>query len=383
MTVFKGYLKMIKRNLGTALLYFSIFIGITLLMNMATTKDGVQGFSSKECDVVVVDLDKSELSKELVAFLKEKHHVSMEKDDKARLAEELYYATKSVVLRIEKGFEEKALAGEDGIKLTNRPGSYHGIYLEWQINRYLGNVMNYHAVGYSIKESCQRVAKLKESKVSIEDVNGNGGEIPGYGQLFGFLPYLFLCVFGEVLGRILFAFRERKVKNRLMASSVPLMRQNGESILAFFVVGIVVYGLCIIIGIIIYGSDFLTTSNLVWYLLNGFLAMMAALEIAFLIGLFAKTETHVNIVTTSVSLGVSFLCGVFVPLSVMTTQIKNIAKFLPVYWYETVNNLLVDYADISGTVRRQLFHGLGIQVLFLLALAGIGMTVVKYQQQER
>jgi len=383
MTVFKGYFIIFKRNLGMAAVYFMIFITIALLLQATNSKEAVSNFSARKMEVAIVDSDKSELSGCLVNYLKKIHHVSMEKEDKAKLSEELYYQGKNVVIRIVNGFEKKALSGENGILLTNSPGSYQGIYLEQQINNFISNILTYHTAGYSITESFRKVQAQKASKVFIMDINGYGGEVPGYSYYFQFLTYLFICVCGEVLGKILFLFRERAVKNRMMASAVSLLRQNGESILAFVVLGGLLYVICLLLAAVIYGRDLLEAANLPWYLLNSFINMLGALEIAYLIGMLVKKEMQVNMVVTPVSLGFCFLGGIFVPLNVMGEQIKNIAKFLPTYWYATVNNLLTDYADISGSIKTEVLTCIGMQVLFLLALAGIGLAVAKYQQQER
>lgn len=383
MTVFKGYLKMTKKNIGIVLMYFGIFLVIAIMINATIQRQSKGGFSARKLDVAVVDLDKSELSGQLITYLKKRHNITLEQDDKAKLAEELYYQKHSVILRIQKGFEEKIAEGGTGINLTNSPGSYDGIYVEQQINNFMRNVSMYRAAGYSIKEGCRNVMGQKESKVTLEDLNGNGGALPAHGSFFQYLPYLFLAVFGAVLGKISFIFRERKVKNRLMASAVPLIRQNGETILAFFAIGMDMYAVCVVCMMLIYGDSALAAGNIVWYLANGFLGTLTALEIAFIIGVLVKNEMQVNIVVTPVSLGICFLCGVFVPLNVMGAQVKAVAKFLPVYWYEVVNNFLMEYEDVSGAIGKQVLAGMGIQVLFVFALAGIGMAIVKYQQQER
>ena len=111
--------------------------------------------------------------------------------------------------------------------------------------------------------------------------------------------------------------------------------------------------------------------------------MLSSLEVAFIIGVMVKSEMQINTVSTPVSLGICFLCGVFVPLNVMGAQTKAVAKFLPIYWYESVNNLLMKYEDVSGAIGKQVLVGLGIQVLFVFALASAGMAIVRYQQQER
>lgn len=186
-----------------------------------------------------------------------------------------------------------------------------------------------------------------------------------------------------MLGKILFLFREKTVKNRMMASAISLLRQNGESIFAFVTLGSIVYVICLLLAVLIYGKDLLESTNLLWYLLNSYINMLGALEIAYLVGMLVRKEMHINMTVTSLSLGLCFLGGVFVPLNVMGEQIKNIAKFLPTYWYMTVNNLLTDYAEITGSIRTEVLTCMGIQVLFLFALAGVGLAVAKYQQQER
>ncbi len=383
MIVFKGYIKMTKKNIGIVLMYFGIFLGIAIAINATFQKENKEGFAAQKLDVAVVDLDESEMSKQLVSYLKQKHQVTLQKDDKAKLAEELYYQKHNVVLRILEGFEEKAEKGEIGINLTNSPGSYNGIYLEQQINNFMRNIFMYRAAGYSTEEGCQKAMQQKESNVTLEDLNGNGGKLPAHGSFFQYLPYLFLAVFGAVLGKILFTFRRREVKNRLMASAVPLIRQNAETILAFFVIGMMMYTVCIVSMMLLYGDSVRSAGNLIWYFVNGFLCMLSSLEVAFIIGVMVKSEMQINTVSTPVSLGICFLCGVFVPLNVMGAQTKAVAKFLPIYWYESVNNLLMKYEDVSGAIGKQVLVVLGIQVLFVFALASAGMAIVRYQQQER
>jgi len=383
MTVFKIYILMLKRNIGLILMYFGIFIGIAIAMSIAGSKGNTGGFSAEKVNIAIVDSDKSELSKQLIAFLKEKHNVEMSENDKSKLSEELYYEKRSVVLQIKKGFSEAALEGKNGIHMTQRPGSYSGMYVSQQINQFLGNVLSYHAFGYSISESCRKVAEQEECTVILDDVNGNGGKTPGYAYFFEYIPYLFLAALGVVLGKILVIFRKRTIKNRMMASSFSMLRQNIQILLGSLVMGSILYVFSILLAALLYGKDMLSASNMGYYLLNSYVDMLAALEFAFIIGLLVKEGKRVDMIITPFSLAICFVCGVFVPQSVLSDPVQKAASFLPVYWYEKVNNLLADHAEIAGEVGKQVWQGIGIQVLFLFALAGIGLAIVKYQQQER
>lgn len=383
MTVFKGYMLMAKRNIKTIIVYFIVFLGITIAMG--SSKQGKLGeFSATKVDIAVVDLDKSELSNKVVDYLKENHNVTIHKDDKSALQEQLYYQKVSLVIRITKGFQKNVIDGKKGgIEYTQNPGEYAGSYLESQLTQIVQNTLQYYTMGYSMDESYDKVDKQSFSKVVLEDVNGNGGKEPGYGGFFRFLPYLTLAVLCTVLGTLLVTFRELNVKKRMMASKVSLFRQNVESVSAFVLIGIVMYVITLAIGFLIYKDTLLNASNLVYYLINGFLVMLTTLAISFIIGLLIKKKRYVDIIVTPISLVFSFLCGVFVPLSMLPASIKMVSRFLPIYWYEYVNELLLAHADITGNVKNQVMTGVGLQILFVFALVGVGMAIAKYQQQER
>lgn len=383
MTVFKGYMLMAKRNIKTIIVYFVVFLGITIAMG--NSKNGnLDDFSATKIDIAVVDADNSELSKKVVDYLKENHNVTMQKNDNSLLQEELYYQKIKLAVRIKKNFEKDAIAGKSGgIEYTQNPGEYCGSYIESQLTQIVQNTLQYHSMGYSIAESYDKVQTQKFSEVVLEDINGNGGQEPGYGGYFRFLPYLTLAVLCTVLGTLLVVFRERNVKKRMMASKVSLFRQNVESISAFILIGIVMYVLVIAIGLLIYQNNLLQSTNLVYYLVNGFLVMLTTLAISFIIGLLVKKKKYVDLIVTPVSLMFSFLCGVFVPLSLLPASIKIVSRFLPIYWYEYVNEILLAHADITGSVKNQVMTGFGLQILFVLALVGAGMAIAKYQQQER
>lgn len=124
-----------------------------------------------------------------------------------------------------------------------------------------------------------------------------------------------------------------------------------------------------------------STKSLVLFL-NSFLVMLISLAISFLVGLFVKNRQQVSIIVTPISLAFCFLCGVFVPIQYMPDGIVYIARFLPIYWFETVNDLLAKHADISGHIQSQILRGMGMELLFFIVLISCSMAVAKYQQQE-
>lgn len=50
------------------------------------------------------------------------------------------------------------------------------MYVEAQLNRLVQNMKQYYDAGYSVSESYDKVAKQPQSKVHMENINGNGGQ---------------------------------------------------------------------------------------------------------------------------------------------------------------------------------------------------------------
>ena len=77
-------------------------------------------------------------------------------------------------------------------------------------------------------------------------------------------------------------------------------------------------------------------------------------------------------ITNVVSLSLSFLGGVFVPLEVMGENVKAVSRFLPTYWYSTAVNAITDgkgFADIAGYM--------GIELLFGIACLAVGIVFAR------
>ena len=89
-----------------------------------------------------------------------------------------------------------------------------------------------------------------------------------------------------------------------------------------------------------------------------------------------------NGLSNIVSLGMCFLSGVFVSMSVMDKKVLKIAQFLPVYWYEDINETLARYHSVSGSIATDIWKSLGIEVMFALAFVAIILTLSKYKRQK-
>ena len=225
------------------------------------------------------------------------------------------------------------------------------------------------------------MAARETAQVQMLDVNGNGGSYPAYAFYYRYLPYLFLCVLCYVMGYILMGFRRGSLPDRMSASAVPARRQSMEGFLAAGVIAAVLWGFCSLISIAFYNENFLGSGKVTWYLLNSFVMLLSALALSYLVGSLVKTSNALSGIVNILSLGMCFACGVFVEMDLLSSGVRKAAQFLPVYWYETANEILMDYGEIVGDVRNRLMGAIGIQVVFAAAFVCVTLAVAKKRQR--
>ena len=380
MIVFKGCMLIVKKNIGMILMYFGIFAFLAILIANEGGNDIEKGFTAKKVKIILVDKDQSELSGLVAKYLKKYHKVTEAEHNKRELYEALYYQKSELVVSIPEGMEENAGTGKKLIEYTQAPGSFSGIYVEQQITQLISGIRDYQSVGYGAEEAYRKIADSPQAKVSVQNVQGVNSR---YSNFFRCVPYMFIAGLGTSLAMVIFYMRRREVRNRMMVSAVPLARQNLGIVLSVLLVGILMLLLTLVLAVLCYGMEFLQNGILFYYLMNLFIDMLLALAMAFLVGLLSKKEVVVNMCFVPLSLAFSFLGGVFMPIEYLSEKVQIVSKFIPVYWYEVVNNLLMRYSSISGAVKTQIWQAFGLQMLFVAAIFAVGLVIAKYQQQER
>ena len=91
MTVFKGYMLVMRQNIGYFFMYFGIFVGLTLGISSVVGKEESSLFASTRLNIAVVDEDGGILAKGIEEMLSAKHEVRIAALNRSDLAEEMYY----------------------------------------------------------------------------------------------------------------------------------------------------------------------------------------------------------------------------------------------------------------------------------------------------
>ena len=235
MTIFNGYMKIVRSNINIIIMYFMIFTMISVLTAQGTKSREEKQYTANSLDIAVVDRAENDLSKALLEYLGQFHHVTVEEDRMEELQERLYYYNIDIVLQIPKEFGTDRDWKKGKVKITEVPGDSTAMYLQQQINGMLQQVQQYEAAGYSQAEAIEKLHGQKQSEISILKDSESNANVKSYTPMLRMIPYFYIPALCSILGLILAVFQRKDMKQRMSISSISLWRQNVEALMAFLV----------------------------------------------------------------------------------------------------------------------------------------------------
>lgn len=385
MQVFKVFMKITKKNLVMACIYVGIFLAIALIISQSSNEET---FTATKLRISVIDQDQSEASQALVDYIGSKHNLVEIEDDKDTMLDALYYETTNYILTIENGYEEKLKKNETDDLFNNYQvhSWYGGALFELDLNEYITTLTSYLAAGNELPTAMTKTANALQEEVTVETVSFDtkAADSPadytsGAASFFRYLPYVFLSLLITMLCPVLTTIYSKEISNRTNCSSTTLTKFNFQIFLGSGVLIVIIW---LIFMVMAFGLNGMFVGRAWLAVLNSFVFIMVAAGIAILLAVFSPSTQVMNVIANVVSLGMCFLCGVFVPQSMLGQNVLRFSKFLPAYWYAKANDLLAGASTETYTVTKCLQY-IGIEAAFVVALFAVVLLLRKVKQEAK
>lgn len=383
MQVFKVFFKIAKKRLNTALIYFIIYAVITIILSFSVKDTYSAQFQTSALSISILDEDKSTLSEALSRYLASLHHVSDSAADDAAVFDQMYYRTLDYALTIPAGFEDALLSGNTDLLLSSMkiPGGLRGYYVDQQISQYLQNITLCLAGGFTMEEAVEKTDAALANLPAVETVSflsWDSDTSSGVFYFFQYMPYIFIAILFTGLGQILVTLNGSDLKKRTACSALSDGARNLGLTLGCILYSLGIWLLFQILCFAIYGME-LFHKNALLGVLNNFIFLLFSAAATLFVSCFAPENNTLNMLSNIFGLSMAFLCGIFVPQSMLPEGVLTIAKFLPAYWYIRANNML---AGFGSEVFDTDFYWLciGIQLLFTAAMFAITFVVSRQRR---
>lgn len=342
-------------------------------------------FSSVSLTIFIADEDQTPASRALCGYLDSLHEIADLNNDEEILADQMYYRTLDYVLTIPTGFEDSLTSGKKEALLTDVkiPGSTNGYFVDQQISQYVQSLQLYLSGGYSLTEAIAETDKSIADAVSVTTVSfeteGSSSDSRVF-YFFQYLPYIFIAILFSGLTPVLVTLNKKSIKNRTTCSALTLTSKNLQLAGSCVVYSLVVWLLFAGLNVLFYGTDCFT-ANAMLAMLNSLVFLLFAAALALLVSYFAPDDNVISMAANIVGLTMAFLCGIFVPQTMLSASVLNVGRFLPAYWYIRANNMLAGFGNevFDLSIYRTCIL---IQLLFTAAIFCITLLVSRKRKQK-
>lgn len=373
MQVFKLFMRILKKKLLISILFVVAFLGICI--GATVTNNEEELFTDRKIDVCIFDEDDTPESRALAEFITKKHNIVEIENDRHTITDALYYGKADYVLNINKGYAEKLASGETDGMFVDRHlrDSYSVAYMNSFLNEYVGCVRACISGGEDMSSAIESVEKAlsAETEVTMVSRKQGSGLSDGNGY-FRYLAYILPSVMIGALSPVLMTMNKNEVRLRTNCSTMRPLSAAMQIFAGCAVFVTAVWLLFMVVGIILSGSVY---SGIQWWsVINSLVFSLISALIAVLVSLLLPKNEMLNLASNAICLSMSFLCGVFVPMGLLSDNVKRAGQFLPAYWYTMVNEM------INGTAvfdKIKLFTYIGIEGAFAAAFAAVALLLFK------
>ena len=383
MQIFKVFMKVLKKRIRYAMLYVGIFLGIAIPMSLNSSNSGstTEMFakeSRSKIGICIFDEDDTPESREFADYLAEKYTIKELKNDEEVVMDSLFYMSVDRVISINKGFADRLAKGETEGIIDSRHmhESYNSMLLEQDINSYFSSVSAYIAGGEDALSASEKAKEALSAEADVKVISftdeGNADYPRDFAEYYRYMAYVLIAAVIGTLCPVLMAMNKKEIRFRTNCSSLDSSSYTKQVLLgsAVFVIG--VWLIFVIAGMILYGGVYKGRAWLA--VLNSFIYAMVAGSITVFLSAFVSNMDIVNFINQAVSLGMSFMCGVFVEQELLGAGVLSAARFMPAFWYIKANMILNGTEAFDST---KLMQYMLIEAAFAVVMALLTIVVSK------
>jgi len=391
MPVFKAYIQIIRKNAPLLLMYLGIVVGLAVMMTIFNAQSPQTGFSGSQVRTAIFNDDEkagSALVAGLADYLAQTAEIIDLADDPQKIRDALFFGEVSYILRVPDGFSEllhlKGPAAVAKLERMAAPDSTTALYMDMLVNKYLSTVRLYQA---GLPEATDNeIARLALANLAIStpvELSGQTSFPGSYENIvyyFNYLAYALLSILILGVSTCMITFNGLDLKRRNLCSPVSIRSLNLQILAGNLTFSFGSWLVMILVSLILYRGAMLTGTGF-WLALNSFAFMLVGLCLSLLIGYTLKSRNAQAAVANVLTLGTSFIAGVFVPQELLGHSVLQIARFTPTYWFVRANVAIggLDTFDWSslGDIRLAILIQLGFAGIFLAAA-----TVLVYRKRQ-
>lgn len=336
MTVYKSFIKLLAKERISILLSLLVSLLPLALIIFSETEEQKE-FQTTPLDLAVVNESDSELVSQMIDYFEETNRVEIKNEENEKdLRQQLYVGLYDAVIKIPSDFEERLSQQEETVVEIESNLFPETRYLSFDlVNKYLRYAdtfltSNPELTAEQLKNKISNILQ-KSTEVSFIGQEKINDELTNYYPSLAFLAWVIMQTSLGILGNVMLSFREEEIQSRVLVSGLSSFRYNLQVFFAQITYGVGLFGISFAFLWIML-PDNLAIS---WGSLAGTLAtyIFASLGLSFLLTQMIENRYLHRAITLVITLVLSFISGVFIPVDLLSDSMRRLASFSPMYYY--------------------------------------------------
>ena len=338
MTVFKAFLKILKKNKGTIIFYTLLLVGISYF-NFSTIESS-RNFEQVKPKVHIRDNDNSILSKDFVSYISDNSEIVELDNYGEALDDAIFYRDISYYISIPENYFDDLVNGKEPSIEVKKVNDYNATFAERFVSRYIRLVDFYKNQVNSQEELVKLVRSNLANTVDIKMTT----KLDTVGLLkmaayFDFANYAIIASLVFIISMILNSFKDTRIHRRITVSSMDYKKHNRYLLYSNLLLSFVLFIVYILGAFIVLGDTLFTYHGLVC-VINMAIFIICSTTLALLIGSLITNRNAIGGLINVIALGTSFLCGSFVMQQYLPSSVLTIAHIFPSFYYIEANDLM-------------------------------------------
>lgn len=375
MQVFKYYFKLALSMRGVIIMFLATFTFAAVAMMAAIPKQTT--FTVKKPDVALFNHDNSVFSNGLSDYIKANSEIVDIKDTTEARKEAVYFQKVDAIYIIPENFSAELFAGKKPQIEVTRGTGQGAMQADTLINNYLRLSEPRIIAGMNQNDVVDGVKVDVEKHVTVVTKSAdNIGEVGRASFYMNALVYILISLNIVVIGNIMLLFNRDMIRRRNQVSGLKNRKLTAQLLAGNAVFSLGAWAIMVAVGYILFPTAIASTQGIL-FIIGSAIFSLVSLSIGFLVGMVVKSASAISGITNVTALGMSFLCGVFVPQQFLGESVLNFAHALPAYWYIHANNLIVKLTDYSWESLQPIIFDWAIVLAFAAAIFAFTFIVSK------
>jgi ABC-2 type transport system permease protein len=388
MQVFRAYFKVMRASAGAISIYVAIFLGLSVAFSLAEAPQETGDFAQTRTSIAVINRDgEAPLAQGLADYLADTSGIVPYPDNPEKLQDALFFRNVEYIAIIPAGFSTDFLSGRDcAVQKVTVSGSISSRYVDMRIDKYLRTARLRHQYGgdqsHEELAAAIRADLAQETPVTVLPSSATNGSEREFVFYYRYFAYAVLATIMMGVSAIMMAFNKPDLRRRSLCTPIPARSANLQLAAGHTIFALGCWSVLVLFSFVLYGRNLLS-SGLVWlYCMNTLAFTVVSASIGFLVGSSVRSNGAQAGAVNVIANGMSFVCGVFVPQSILSKHVLDFGRFLPAYWYVKANDAISGLSRPTASALRPIYGDVLIQLAFAAAIFAVTLLITKERQAE-